>query len=226
MEQIAKNTVSAQAQLSDNEWIRITEGDTEGVRIMLVGNSITLHRVAPEIGWYRLCGMAASEEEKDYVHILMRYVHQLDRGASFCVCQGSRWETEYPTGCDFYDMFQQAREFGADVIVIRLLENCACNDFDPLCFKQELLRFIQYLSGDKSPRVLLTTSFWYHIGDAAMRELAEEQRFPLVELGDLGELDEMKAVGLFSHEGVANHPGDKGMQQIADRIFAALKELL
>ena len=39
-------------------------------------------------------------------------------------------------------------------------------------------------------------------------------------LGDI--MDEMKALGLFEHEGVALHPGDAGMAAIAHRIVDAV----
>lgn len=45
-----------------------------------------------------------------------------------------------------------------------------------------------------------TTGFWNHPGDRMIREYAKENNLPCVELGDLGELDEMKAIGLFTHE--------------------------
>ena len=82
---------------------------------------------------------------------------------------------------------------------------------------------MRYLNPTEHAKILLTTGFWRHPGDAGIMELGEEFGFPLVQLGDLGEREEMKAIGLFEHTGVANHPGDRGMEEIARRIFNALQ---
>ena len=114
----------------------------------------------------------------------------------------------------------------ADIIVMRFVENCPKNDFDKLIFKKETVDLLQYLNPSKNAKIILTTGFWRHPADDGIVEIAEELNLPLVKLGDLGEKDEMKAIGLFEHSGVANHPGDLGMKEIADRIFEILKYYL
>lgn len=221
-EQLQKNTVEAKNQLSDSEHVFFSHVADPGLRILLVGNSITLHGIKIDIGWDRCCGMAASCVEKDYVHILMKQIRTLHPSTSFCICQAAEWERQYKTGSETLSLYKDAQSFKSDIIVIRIVENCPSKDFDPALFKENLKKLLLYLDLSSQARVILTTAFWHHPGDVMIEELAQEEGYPLVTLGDLGELDEMKAIGKFDHSGVANHPGDLGMETIAERIYAAM----
>lgn len=224
--QLEKNTVKAKGQLTDSRSVRFYNADGEGVRVMFVGNSITLHGVAKEIGWDHEWGMAASDLEKDYVHILMRKIREKDRRAAFCICQVAAWESNYKNGKEKYPLYEKARAFDADIIIMRFVENCPGKDFDGSVFKKEMSDLLNFLNPSGKAAIIMTTSFWRHPGDQAITDFAKEKRFPVVTLGDLGEDDNMMAKGLFAHEGVAMHPGDLGMQTIAERIFAVLRDSL
>ena len=125
-----------------------------------------------------------------------------------------------------YNLFEDARSFDADIIVARFIENCSLDNFDSEVFKKEYVSLLDYLSNSQKAKIVVTTGFWRHPGDAKILEYAKENNLPCVELGDLGELDEMKAIGLFEHNGVANHPGDLGMKTMAERIFAEFKNII
>jgi hypothetical protein len=224
--QMAKNTVDSKNQLKDTHLVRFHNIGGNGVRIMFVGNSMTLHGSAPAIGWYPECGMAASAPENDYVHILEKKVLEVDPNASFCICQVANWEREYKNGASTYHLYEAAQKFDADVIILRCIENCPGGDFEGDIFRREIEAFVNFLNADGEGKVIVTTGFWRHPGDEQLRAYANDNSLPLVELGDLGEDDKMKAVGLFDHGGVANHPGDLGMKTMADRIAKELLALL
>ncbi|MBQ8407595.1 MAG: SGNH/GDSL hydrolase family protein [Clostridia bacterium] len=216
--QMAKNTVDSKNQLNESRFVRFHHLGGNGVRIMFMGNSITLHGSAPSIGWLPECGMAASAPEKDYVHILEGEVLDMFPDAAFCICQVAEWERNYKQGADKHALYESARIFDADVIVIRFIENCPGGDFDGEVFYKSVEELINYVNADGKAKIIVTTGFWRHPGDAQLIRFAKENSWPLIELGDLGERDEMKAIGLFEHSGVANHPGDAGMKNIAERI--------
>ena len=213
-----KNTVDAKDQLKDSSYLRFHHRKGTGPRILFVGNSITLHGISHEIGWHNAWGMAASAEERDYVHLLEREILQKNPEAVFCICQVSGWERQYKNGEETFPTYEGARDFGADVIVVRCIENCPKTDFDSDIFQRELHKLLQYLDKEQKAKILITTGFWHHPGDDALRAYAASHGLPCIELGDLGDDDAMKAIGLFEHHGVANHPGDLGMEAIARRI--------
>ena len=226
MSQLEKNTVKAEHQLPESQYVSFPTPQTSGVRILFAGNSITRHAPKPDIGWTHDWGMAASALDKDYVHQTMPRVADSGTDACACIAQVSAWEGHYADGRSRLPLYDTARAFRPDIIVWRAIENCPAADFDPDAFTDNLQALIDYLNADGHARVIWTTSFWHHPGDDAVRALAQLRGEPLVELGDLGEQDAMKAIGLFAHSGVAAHPGDAGMQEIAARIFAAMAPML
>lgn len=226
MDQMDKNTVPAKDQLKDQPCIRFYNTPGKGKRILFVGNSITLHGIRPEIGWHGQWGMAASAEEKDYVHLTMERVRSIDPDAAFCICQVADWERNFARGEDILGQYAYARAFEADVIILRMIENCPKRDYEYGLFLRQLDGLVRYLDSSGCAKVIATTGFWKHPADEAIRAWARQHNVPLCDLGELGEQDEMKAIGLFDHHGVANHPGDAGMQAIADAIWAELKPML
>ena len=226
MQQIEKNTVKAENQLGDAHDVTFECEGNRGLRVMMAGNSITLHEPKPEIGWNNQWGMAASAKEKDYVHVLKGYIEDVVPDATFCICQAYKWERDFANGKLAYPIYEKARDFNSDIIVVRFIENCPWKEFDPVIFKREYVDFINYLNKSGNAKIVVTTSFWKHVADAVVEEAAKENGWTFVSINDLGELDEMKALGLFEHYGVANHPGDLGMKTIADRIFDEVKKLI
>lgn len=221
MNKIEENTVKAENQLKKNDYIQIE--DNGGLRILFVGNSITRHGPKAEIGWYHDFGMAASEINKDYVHLVLSELSAKEE-ISYCICQAAEWEWKYKTGSEVLKLYDDAQKFNADIIIMRIIENCNISDFDGELFEKEYKKLIDYLNYSGKARIILTTGFWKHPGDSNIIKVGEDNGYETIYLGDLGELDEMKAIGNFQHRGVSIHPGDKGMRVIADRILNKIKE--
>ena len=220
------NTVPAKDQMGNTTTVSYFGPADAPNKILILGNSITRHAPKEELGWSGDWGMAASAKEKDYVHVLKSHIQTMAPDATFCICQAYKWERDFANGKLAYPIYEDARNFNADIIVVRFIENCPRKDFDPEVFKREYVDFIEFLNKSGNAKVILTTSFWEHDADSVVAEVSKEMGWPLVVLNDLGELDEMKALGLFEHFGVANHPGDLGMKTIADRIFEEVKKLI
>lgn len=218
-----ENTVRSDRQLP-GELRFFQQGDEKGIRVLCAGNSITLHGPSKEVDWAGNWGMAASDEAHDYVHLLMQKAPE----ASFGIAQIADWERGFWKGEEVLKKYEAAAEWEPDVIIFRAGENTAESDLDVKGdYVQAIEELMHYFSPNGKAKIIVTELFWPNPKkNEAIEKAAEKLGAEFVRLSDLGMQDEMKAIGLFSHAGVAAHPGDRGMENIAGRIWEKLEGLV
>lgn len=195
-------------------------------RMLIVGNSIMSHGPAPELGWFNTNGMAASAPDKDFVYLLTGYLSTLNSQTTVKLQSGGGFERDFGTPAFSPDEFNQVlQEYKPDLIVVRLGENVDDNavegsrNFEGQ-FRQLIERFVSY---GQPVRVVTTTSVWNRPKtDAAIRKVIGQKGYPLVDLGSMVGQSRYFA-SQFPNPGVAAHPNDAGMQQIADSIWAVIR---
>lgn len=219
MNDFQENIVPAQNQ-NTKDFFVLKEGS--GLSVLFVGNSIAKHAPRPEIGWYRDCGMAASCEEKDYVHLLMSKIQRYHPDAAFALLSASH----YATG--FYEVSPQSLygdvpPFKPDVVFMFFGANVSFDyDTDPTPTKtfgsayEDLRNY-----WDTPGKTVFFHSEGFYIRpnlDAEKKQVSDKYGDTFITLEGIREVPE-------SH-GEFNHPGDWGMEQIASRFWEASKSVL
>jgi len=196
-------------------------------RILFLGNSITLHGPKEDIGWSGNWGMAASAEDKDYVHLVT---------SALAKHTGLRPEIKVSNIADFernyatYDVDKEMKDlfaFDPDLVILAIGENVPelSSDATIAQFKDGVRRIVKGVLARRRPMVVVRTCFWANAAkDQALGQVCQEVNGILVDAGPLGQdgANAARAERQFTHEGVAGHPGDKGMKAIADAIVQAI----
>lgn len=204
--------------------VEATSGQEGGVRIVFIGNSITLHEKAPHIGWNNEWGMAASALEKDYVHLVTAEIERrIGRKAEIRVRNLAEFERYF----DKYDMSknQDLVDFQPDYLIFALGENVAelASDEERFAYRDAFKKLLgSFVNGPHKPNTVVRGCFWPNEWkDAMMSQAADDCAVKFVK-ANFGDDPSMRATGLFEHTGVQMHPGDKGMEEIARRIIECL----
>lgn len=213
------NTVSAVNQMINSSEVSFFGNENAKKRILVVGNSITRHGPKADIGWHNDWGMAASAPEKDYVHRLFAMLTESGQDVYMRVRQAAYWELNFRND-DVLSKFEEENAFQADIVIYRLGENIPNANAPYL--KEALEKFIAYIC-PKTGKTLFTTCFWDKPGvDEAIKQVAKERGETCVNCGFFVDAKNM-ALGQFEHKGVAAHPSDVGMEEIAKAIFNVMK---
>lgn len=197
-------------------------------KILFLGNSITKHGPKADIDWSGNWGMAASAEDKDYVHLVVgALTKKAGKAPEYLVKNIADFERAH-AGYDFAAKQGETIAFQADLIVLAIGENVPApkDDAGQADFRQSVERMLALLKGDRNPRILVRSCFWANPRkDAALRSACEAAGGTFVDISALGkdEANYARSERPYKHAGVANHPGDRGMAAIAAAIVAAME---
>lgn len=228
------SALAAEVEIPDEHLTDVKEGSDASINVLCIGNSILCHGPSESIGWSGNWGMAASSEDKDYYHLLQQKV--ADAGytnVNWSFSGFAPFEREIDTRVD-YDYASEIASMLApsvqkaqpDVIIFQIGENVN-KEHTSVSYENALTRLADYCrSVNPAVDVIFCKPFWG--GNAKCKgaqNAALNGGFTYADLSQFNTAENM-ALGLFDHNGVASHPGDKGMENIAEEIFGQLNTVL
>ncbi|MHB0956636.1 MAG: outer membrane protein assembly factor BamB family protein [Pirellulaceae bacterium] len=198
-------------------------------KVLFLGNSITLHGPAEHLGWSGNWGMAASQADKDYVHLLIARLKDAAQGEpQVMVSNVADFERQYAT-FDVATGLRKAIELEADVILIAVGENvpALATPDDQTAYQNAFVKLLTALRRTPQQVIFVRSTFWAEpIRNQCMAAACRQTGDVFIDLSglDSDEGNFARSERDFEHAGVAGHPGDKGMQAIADGIWRAIKQ--
>lgn len=196
-------------------------------KVLFLGNSITKHGPKADIDWSGNWGMAASAEDKDYVHLVVAGL-AAKRGAApeVMVRNIADFERAY-VGYDLAGKLREAIDFQPDLIIVAIGENVPAlkTPEEQAAWQESVTKLLTVVKAGRQPVLLVRSCFWKNAAkDAALQQASAAAGGRFVDIGALSaaESNYGRSERPFKHAGVANHPGDKGMAAIAAALLDAL----
>jgi len=209
------------------EWkIYGAEASRPAKRILFVGNSISLHAVLKEIGWTHVSGMAASSDGKDYVHVLVRLLSaDSNLPIEYAVINIADFERAYDV-FDYHRLDDVARH-APDIVIFQIGENVP-NSKVTEGFENAYVFLVTKI---KAKSTVICLPLWStREKNRVITDVALKTNGYLVDLSHLRSgvepLNAARAERKFSNPGVAGHPGDFGMENIAKSLFTVTRHLV
>ena len=204
----------------------------DGYNYLAIGNSITRHEITSF--WWNDIGMAASDEDRDYFHIVLKNLKTTHENVSGTTCNLYGWESQSHDRDGALYLLDGYLSPNLDLVTVQLGENVD----DLSTFESDFLSLLLYIK-EKAPnaRIIVVGDFWNKENRDELKEkVAKEAGADFVSLDGIANnkayyrgmgsyvYDKEGNPHLVEHEGVAIHPGDAGMKAIADRIINTLSQ--
>ena len=197
---------------------------------LVIGNSITVHGCCEY--WWGRWGMGASQREKDFVHLLATRLEE-KYNVSFEIINLFQWETMYYDRAETLQLLDKFLDKKFDLIILQLGENIS----NVVTLKEDFFALINYVRAkiSSTAEIVIIGQFWKNDSvDMIKRDICTATGCHFIDLHDIqNDPEYLVGIGrevfgddgqkhIVVHEGVANHPGDKAMELLTNRIFDSL----
>ena len=226
----SENTISVFNQSpyeTDIKYINNSQFE-KNIKIAILGNSISLHGIIEGL-WDYESGMAASDLEHDYVHVLLNKI-SMEKQCSieYVVINISSFEKYF----DNFELtrLEKIREFNPEIIIFQIGENISTEMLKSKgeIFLENYKTLIEYCNGKEA---IVCLPFW-PVKETInlITEVALKSGVYLVDLSHLGSgidtLNFASSEKKYKHAGVAAHPGNYGMENIAKMIYITINKII
>ena len=216
-----------QTAVGGNQRTTLTTDTLAGVsKILFLGNSITLHPPSEAIGWSNNWGMAASEEAKDYVHLVTAAIAESTGSTPEIMVKNiADFERDY-VNYNVETQLADAFAFKPDLFVLAIGENVTLTDATQ--FKAGIMRIINGVRAQSQPIIAVRSCFWADAAkDLALGQAAQQAGAIFVNISSLGSVEANLARSEPTFSAPAfntfnSHPGDRGMAAIASAIVQSV----
>lgn len=198
----------------------------EGFDYLAIGNSITLHGLTDF--WWGQWGMAASEESLDYYHIVKNEIEKENSLVNSMAYNFSAWEVQSHDRGETIDLLDRYLDENLDLITVQLSENVS----NLTTFDVDLIELLNHLKTVcPKAKIIVIDDFWSDEKSAIKKNVCETTGVDFVSLSEIRNQASYQAgmgttvtgqdgeTHVIEHNGVATHPGDLGMQYIAEKVL-------
>ena len=186
--------------------------------VLILGNSIVHTPPVPEIGWYGDWGMAASVRDSDFVHLLIRDIHQIDPSVVVKFKNIADFERSYVS----YPLSSLDSLRNPDMLILKISENVNGKKVLEDNFISYYDNLVKYIAPN-GLKVIVDGFLDNGNVDRLIKEYALKNNYPFVTTTSLSKDTTNTAKGKFTRADIAAHPSDKGMRMIKQRIWNYVK---
>ena len=196
---------------------------------LAIGNSLTRHGICKY--WWNLVGMAASDADHDYFHLVIRGLESRHGKVTARPFNFSTWERTGHDRDQTFASLDKVLDDRVSLVTIQLGENVV----DRSTFAEDYVSLIEHIrrkTGGKA-QIIVIGDFWTDdpvraeaaqkcgVDYASLKEALNEPRYR----SRIGAVvyDAKGKPHTVGHKGVARHPGDEGMAFIAGKVLEKVR---